>query len=190
MPSAEQVLPKRGQQETHKPALSTPPATGRGASRKGAHLCEVGVPGVEDCRPEPSIEGDLGKEEAAECGTSRCRGTPKGILWGKGSSTCPLAPGAPPKRTCAPPPPPSPPRSGSASHHPEPPRWVGGLKPPQVSGLVWEPVPAKSSSLVTQSLKQQPPGCVRGACLLPQLAGDDSPTQTRGASDLSLWGWE
>lgn len=31
--------------------------------------------------------------------------------------------------------PPSPAPSGSASYHPEPPKWVGGLKLPQVSGL-------------------------------------------------------
>lgn len=30
----------------------------------GAHLCEVSVPGVEDCGPEPSIEGHLRKERS------------------------------------------------------------------------------------------------------------------------------
>ena len=38
---------------------------------EGAHLCEVGVSGVEDCGPEPSIEGDLRREAAGECGTQR-----------------------------------------------------------------------------------------------------------------------
>lgn len=33
---------------------------GRGLG--GAHLCEVSVPGMEDCGPEPSIERHLRKE--------------------------------------------------------------------------------------------------------------------------------
>lgn len=40
------------------------PSRGRRGSRRGAHLSEVGVSGVEDCRPEPSIEGDLRREAA------------------------------------------------------------------------------------------------------------------------------
>lgn len=57
----------------------------------------------------------------------------------------------PAKQICAPPPAPGPAPPGSASHYPEPPKRVEGLKPPQVSGLAWEPFLAKSNSLITQS---------------------------------------
>lgn len=58
----------------------------------------------------------------------------------------------PPTQTCAPPLPPGPAPSGSASPPIPPlnPQGSGGLKPPRVSGSAWEPVLAKSKSLVTQ----------------------------------------
>lgn len=88
-----------------------------------------------------------------------------------------LAPGAPRTNVC-------PQLPGTLN-----PLGHGGLQPLQVPA--WPrnqlPVPAEPSSLLTQSLRQQPLG---GPRLLPQLAGDDSPTQARGASDLSLWGRE
>lgn len=71
----------------------------------------------------------------------------------KGASPCSWSP----LKNRVPPPAPSPAPASSASHHPELSRRVRGLKPPQVSSLAWEPVPAKPSSLVTQSLRQQPP---------------------------------
>lgn len=140
------------------------PSRGRSRSRRGTHLGEVGVPGVEDCRPEPGIEGDLRRGAAGECGTPRWGRPPEADICltlgkrlfraDKSISPCSWSP----LKNRAPPPPPSPAPSGSASHYPECLRKVGGLKPPQVSSQAWELVPAKSSSLVTQSLRQQPPG--------------------------------
>lgn len=54
------------------------------------------------------------------------------------------------------------------------------------SGLAWEPVPAVKFPGYSMA-KTTAPGEPH---LLPQLAGDDSPTRARGAGDLSLWGRE
>lgn len=78
MPSTGQVLGRPGDPgpgdrvspEKEEPALPHLAWAPLGLSQAeegvgGAHLCEVGVPGVEDRGPEPSIEGDLRREEAA-----------------------------------------------------------------------------------------------------------------------------
>lgn len=54
------------------------------------------------------------------------------------------------------------------------------------SRLAWEPVPAVKFPGYSMA-KTTAPGEPH---LLPQLAGDDSTNRARGASDLSLWGWE
>ena len=148
-PRAQQVLRKPSQYEDWERTKSQLCPTSPGSSGdclqqkrgwEGAHLCEVGVPGVEDCGPEPSIEGDLRREVAGECGAPRWGRPPQRahihLTLGKGiyraekhASPGPWSPWTGQAR--APPPPPSPGPSGSASHHPEPPRpW--GLQPPQV----------------------------------------------------------
>jgi hypothetical protein len=45
----------------------------------GTHLCEISVPGVENCGPEPSIEGHLRKEGPVSL-QPQGQGNPEG-LW-------------------------------------------------------------------------------------------------------------
>lgn len=141
---------------------------------------------MEDCGPEPSIEGDLRREAAGERGTQGRGRPPRGFtsisLWGRGAEKhASLGP----EQTHAASPPPS--LGPSDSSFPP-------LNTPQGcdaaasigSGLAWEPVPAVKFPGYSMA-KTTAPGEPH---LLPQLAGDDSPTRARGAGDLSLWGRE
>lgn len=56
----------------------------------GAHLCEVSVPGVEDCGPEPSIEGHLRKERSVSMLPEV--GETCGALLGEGGMSCAPSP--------------------------------------------------------------------------------------------------
>ena len=115
---------------------------------------------MEDCGPEPSIEGDLRREAAGERGAQGWGRPPRGFtsisLWGRGDEKhASLGP----EQTHAAPPPPS--RGPSDSSFPPqnrpPPKAATTLQPPQVPAWPGNQF-RQSSSLVTQWLRQQPPG--------------------------------
>lgn len=149
----------------------------------GAHLCEVSVPGMEDCGPEPSIERHLRREGPVSM-LPKVEETCGALL----DKVFPVPSQAIEQAEDSLPTYPTPLRR--ISHHcklpPKPTTPKRAAVASAGSGRAKEPVLADSSSQITQSLRQQPPG----PCLLPHCQVMTTPAQPRGACDLSFWGRE